>query len=86
VGLTLLRCLLVLGVLTVPVAAAWYFAEHVFLLLGVEEAVSAVVGGYLRVRVFSLPADVLNESFSKYVTDPRRHYCDEKMMRHLITK
>jgi len=65
--LTLLRCLLVLGVLTVPVAAAWYFAEHVFLLLGVEEAVSAVVGGYLRVRVFSLPADVLNESFSKYL-------------------
>jgi Na+-driven multidrug efflux pump len=62
---TLLRCLLVLGVLAIPIAATWYFAEPVFLLLGVDEAVCVVMRGYLRVRLFSLPADVVNLSFSK---------------------
>jgi Na+-driven multidrug efflux pump len=55
----------VLGVLAIPIAATWYFAEPVFLLLGVDEAVCVVMRGYLRVRMFSLPADVVNLSFSK---------------------
>ena len=66
VGETLLRCLLVLGALAGPVAAAWFCAQPVFrLLLGVDPAVCAVLGSFLRVRLFSLPADVLNLSVSK---------------------
>ena len=65
VGLTLLRCLLVLSVVAIPVALAWFFAEAIFLLMGVEKGVCAVMGRYLRVRMFSLPADIVYQSFSK---------------------
>jgi Na+-driven multidrug efflux pump len=65
VGVTLLRCLLVLGALTLPIAASWCFVGDVFLLLRVDPAICAVVRQFLRVRVWSLPADVLSISFSK---------------------
>ena len=64
-GVTLLRCLLILGVLAAPIAASWYCAEDVFLLLGVQAPICAVMRGFLRVRMFSLPAEVVNISYSK---------------------
>jgi hypothetical protein len=33
--------------------------------MGVEKGVCAVMGRYLRVRMFSLPADIVYQSFSK---------------------
>lgn len=68
VGVTLLRCLMVLSVLALPIAALWLWVEQVCLLLpggGLDPRLCAVMRLFLSIRVWSLPAEVFNASFTK---------------------
>ena len=62
-----MRCVLVLSTLTVPIVIVWHFVEEIFILLKVEATICRVISHFLHIRMLSLPADVVNLSFSKYL-------------------
>lgn len=66
VGLTLQRAVLILASVAVSLVPLWYYAESLFLLAGIDAQVCAVVGQLLRIRILSLPADILRESYEGY--------------------
>jgi Na+-driven multidrug efflux pump len=54
--------------MSVPILIIWIFsAEAIFLFIGVEKAVCIVISRCLRIRALSVPIDVLNESYEKYL-------------------
>lgn len=67
VGIHFQRCVVVLWVLFVPVAAVWIFAHPVLLVLGQEEQLSQDVQKFLRVLAFGAPGYIAFESMKKYL-------------------
>lgn len=67
VGIVLQRSCVVLGVLAIPVGFLWYYSGDIFQLLGIEEEVREVIQSFLRVRMITIPVDVINESYEKYL-------------------
>ena len=48
-----------------PIVLAWIFVKEIFQVFDVAEEVCDVMKCYLRVRAWSLPAEVLSLSYSK---------------------
>lgn len=67
VGILLQRSLIILTVLTLPIFILWFFVADIFRALGVEESVCAVVQSFIRIRSLTLPMDIINESYEKYL-------------------
>jgi MATE family multidrug resistance protein len=67
VGIVLQRSVLILTVMAVPLAMSWYFIEDICELIGLEKAVTEVVKTYLFIRAVAIPADIIQNSYSKYV-------------------
>ncbi|KAI0916734.1 hypothetical protein AcW1_007896 [Taiwanofungus camphoratus] len=67
VSIHLQRCLALLWLLFIPVAALWAFIEPVLLSLGQEERLSRDVQSFLRVLIFGAPGYIGFESVKKYL-------------------
>lgn len=67
VGITLQRSYLILGVITLPIVVLWIFTADIFAALGVEPAVCSVIQRFIRIRCLTIPMDVVNESYEKYL-------------------
>ncbi|CAL1712119.1 unnamed protein product [Somion occarium] len=67
VSIHLQRCVALLWLLFVPVAALWYFVEPVLRLLGQEESLSSDVQVFLRVLILGAPGYIAFESLKKYL-------------------
>lgn len=67
VGIILQRSILILGLITVPIFFLWFFTSDIFLALGVEKEVCDVIRRFIRIRMLTIPMDVINESYEKYL-------------------
>ena len=67
VGLVLQRSIFILSLMLVPIVVLWLFVEDIFLYLGTDAGVCAVMGKYLRVRLATMPVDVVSKSYEKYL-------------------
>lgn len=67
VGIVLQRSYLILGLMTLPILVLWLYAADLFQLLGVEKDVCAVIRTFIRIRALTIPVDVVNESYEKYL-------------------
>ena len=67
VGLVLQRSVFVLSTMLVPIAVMWLYAEELFLALGTDHGICVVMGRFLRVRMATMPVDVLFKSYEKYL-------------------
>lgn len=67
VGIVLQRAVLILAVLCFPIGVLWYFVNDIFAALGVEPVVCEVIERFIRIRCLTIPMDVINESFEKYL-------------------
>jgi len=67
VGFVFQRSCCVLTVLTLPILVVWYFSYDIFVAIGVQPQVCEVIRNFLRVRALTVPLDVLNESYKKYL-------------------
>lgn len=67
VGIVLLRSCLILGVMCVPIVFLWFFVADIFKALGVEAVVCDVIERFIRIRILTIPMDVINESYEKYL-------------------
>ncbi|CAM9280269.1 unnamed protein product, partial [Ectocarpus fasciculatus] len=67
VGLVLQRSVFVLSLMLVPIAIIWLYAEQLFLALGTDRGICVVMGRFLRVRMATMPVDVLFKSYEKYL-------------------
>jgi MATE family multidrug resistance protein len=67
VGFVLQRSYLILGIITIPIAVLWFFTANIFAALGVEPVVCAVIQRFIRIRCLTIPVDVINESYEKYL-------------------
>jgi MATE family multidrug resistance protein len=67
VGNVLWRCIMILGIMLVPISAAWIYAGDIFLTVGIDPAVCEVLTNYIRIRMCTLPIDVFNMSYEKYL-------------------
>lgn len=67
VGIVLQRSILILTFILPFIIIIFYFSYPFFLYLGVEEKVCSMVRAQLFVRLISLPVEVFNMSYSKYL-------------------
>lgn len=67
VGIVLQRSILILSLITLPIIILWFFTADIFSSLGVEPAVCGVIQRFIRIRCFTIPMDVINESYEKYL-------------------
>jgi Na+-driven multidrug efflux pump len=67
VGIILWRSIMILGVMLPFIIVTWYFVSNIFHAIGIEIAVCTVIQKYLRIRTFTLPIDVINISYEKYL-------------------
>jgi MATE family multidrug resistance protein len=67
VGLLLQRSVFVLSLMLLPIAVMWIYAEDIFLALGTDRGVCIVMGKYLRIRMATMPVDVISKSYEKYL-------------------
>eukprot|EP01033_Poteriospumella_lacustris_P000584 gene584-400_t len=67
VGIILQRSYLILGIITLPIMVLWFFTADIFAALGVEPVVCAVIQRFIRIRCLTIPMDVINESYEKYL-------------------
>ena len=67
------RCVVLLWILFIPVAALWIFVHPVLIALGQEEQLSQDVQKFLRVLVFGAPGYIAFESMKKYLQCQGRH-------------
>lgn len=67
VGMVLQRSILVLSAMAVPLLVGWYFVYDAYMYLGVERAVCEVIKEYVYIRALAVPADIVNESYEKYL-------------------
>ncbi|KAF9100567.1 hypothetical protein BGX27_000331 [Mortierella sp. AM989] len=66
-GLHLQRAILVLMVIFVPIAGVWLSSEHIFILLGQEQALAQHAALYLRGLLPGAPAFLIFECVKKYL-------------------
>jgi Na+-driven multidrug efflux pump len=52
----------------ISIASWWLFAEKFFLCLGIEAGVCELISRYLKIRSLSVPADIVIESYEKYLS------------------
>jgi MATE family multidrug resistance protein len=67
VGILLQRSLVILTVMTLPIFILWFFVADIFRSLGVDENVCQVVQVFIRIRSLTIPMDIINESYEKYL-------------------
>lgn len=67
VGIVLQRCLAILTVFSIVLMPLWLWADTMFSWLRIEKQVCVVIGSFIRIRVLALPADIVNESYEKYL-------------------
>lgn len=67
VGIILQRCILILGALSIPLLLSWIFVGSFYSYCGVDPKVVAVITNLLRTRAFSMPAEVFNTGYEKYL-------------------
>ena len=67
VGIVLQRSILILAVITLPIIILWFFTADIFRLLQVEENVCVVINKFIRIRSLTIPIDIVNESYEKYL-------------------
>jgi MATE family multidrug resistance protein len=67
VGIILQRSILILGAITIPIFFLWFFTSNLFEALGVEQEVCDVIRIFIRIRCLTIPMDVINESYEKYL-------------------
>lgn len=69
VGIILQRSCLILGLLAIPISLLWFFVADIFRALNVQvgETVLEVVQRFIRIRCLTIPMDVFNESYEKYL-------------------
>lgn len=67
VGYVFQRSCCILAVLVLPILVIWYFAYDIFAAIGVEDKVCEVIQQFLNVRALTIPLDVVNESYKKYL-------------------
>lgn len=46
---------------------SWYYVESIFLFLNVSPSICHVMKQFLRIRAFSIPCDVVSQSYQKYL-------------------
>lgn len=67
VGYVLQRSIIALSAMSLPVLLLWLCSKNIFLLLGVPERVCTIIGNYLFIRTFEIPANILQFSYEKYL-------------------
>lgn len=67
VGLILQRSVFILSLMLVPIAVIWLYTENIFLALGTDRRICVVMGNYLRIRMLTMPVDVVSKSYEKYL-------------------
>lgn len=67
VGIVLQRSILILTVITLPIIVLWIYTADIFRLLRVDENVCVVISKFIRIRSLTIPLDVANESYEKYL-------------------
>jgi MATE family multidrug resistance protein len=67
VGLVLQRSIVVLSFLLLPIVVIWLNTESIFLAIGTDADICNVMGTYMRIRLFSIPADIVFKSYEKYL-------------------
>ncbi len=67
VGYVLQRSYIILWIICIPILLLWTLTPNIFGLLGLEPAVIDVIKNFVWIRAFTLPVDVVNESYEKYL-------------------
>mmetsp|Transcript_13335 Transcript_13335/g.12084 ORF Transcript_13335/g.12084 Transcript_13335/m.12084 type:complete len:562 (+) Transcript_13335:43-1728(+) len=67
VGITLQRSIVLLLSLSPFVIVLWYYCNEIFFLMGIERQVCDVIKYYIRIRIISIPLEVLDRSYEKYL-------------------
>lgn len=67
VGLVLQRSIFILSLMLIPIAVMWLYTEDIFLALGTDRGICVVMGRYLKIRMATMPIDVLSRSYEKYL-------------------
>ena len=67
VGIILQRSIVVIGCFIPLVLIIWFYAAEIFQLMGTDKAICDVMVIYLRIRVWTMPLDVVSRSYSKYL-------------------
>jgi MATE family multidrug resistance protein len=68
VGIVLQRCIIILAVLVFPLVFVWLYVDRIFALLGVAPNVCNIIYQFIRIRALTIPMDIINESYKKYLT------------------
>ena len=63
----LIRCIIILWLLSLPVLLLWFFSAPILLSLGQKELLSYEVQAFLRVLIIGAPAYIGFESVKKYL-------------------
>lgn len=67
VGLVLNRSIIVLLLISLPIMVIWLYFDTIFTLIGISHDMIAVVGEFISWRFLSVPVEVLNLSYEKYL-------------------
>ena len=67
VGIVLQRCIVILSVFCLFLLPLWIRADKFFSMLGIDPLVCKIIGDFVRIRAIGLPADIIGESYEKYL-------------------
>lgn len=67
VGLVVQRCIVICSLCCIPMMPVWLQAEEIFSYLPIDKEVTIVIGVFIRARLAGLPADIVSESYEKYL-------------------
>lgn len=67
VGYVLQRSIVIMMLISAPLAVLWWKAHHIFLAVGIAPDVAEVIKNYLSIRVFAIPNTVVAICYEKYV-------------------
>lgn len=68
VGISYQRSCIVLFGMSIPVYFCWWYSELIFLSVGIDPNVCNIIGSYVRIRMFTIPLDCINESYRKFIS------------------
>ena len=67
VGQTFHKSLISLTLVSVPLLTTWYFAEELFLAMGVDETLASIAQRFLMARMLAAPVEIAMMSYMKYL-------------------
>jgi multidrug resistance protein, MATE family len=67
VGLVLNRSIIVLILISLPIMIVWLYFDEIFTSIGISQDMIMVVGHFISWRFLSVPVEVLNLSYEKYL-------------------